>query len=274
MRRFALAPLVFLAAFGCTDAEGGGPRSWFSRGEGRTLTVSAGDAELGADGRLNFEITSDVYRRWLAARRALGRSETARFVADLGRRGLSQDELDAAVARVERDAEARAAIEGAGMTPLEYVYATVAIEQAMAVASGRFSPRARDEGRPQEDAGLAAQYPPGMVDTSVIVMPEAPPAPYPAPTPHETVPPTPLPPAGPPVIPPPPQADPETLPPQAPPAPRPTPLPAPTPPADTQPQPQPQPQPQAPPSVPQSPPASAPPTSPPTADPAAPPAGG
>lgn len=176
----ALLTMSLLAAAGCdrdTDSS-----SWFSRGDGRTVSVSAGDAELDASGRLNFEVTSDVYRRWMIAQRALGKSDLSRFVAQLGRRALTQRELDRAVERVQGDARARAAIEGAGMTPLEYVYATVAIEQAMAVASGRLAPRKGDAGVPPQNVEIVGQHQDEIIaggvigDTSVIVLPEAPPA--------------------------------------------------------------------------------------------------
>ena len=192
-----------LVAAGCDrDTESS---SWFSAGDARTVSVSAGDAELDASGRLNFEVTSDVYRRWMLAQRALGKSDLSRSVAQLGRRALTQRELDQAVARVQGDARARAAVEGAGMTPLEYVYATVAIEQAMAVASGRLAPRKGDAGVPPQNVEIVGQHQDEIMaggvigDTSVIVLPEAPPATI------ETLPPAapkePLPPALPPAEP-------------------------------------------------------------------------
>ena len=152
-----LLATTLLWTSGC-DRDRGEP-GWFSRGDARTVSVSAGDAELDQSGRLDFEVTSDVYRRWTLAQRALGKSEVARYVASLGRRALTQDDLDRAVARVQGDAKARAAIEGAGMTPLEYVYATVAIEQAMAVATGRLAPRKGERGVPQQNVDIVGQHP-------------------------------------------------------------------------------------------------------------------
>lgn len=243
MRCLAIAALSMLAASGCSRAEGDEPRSWFSRGADRAVTVSAGDAELDASGLLNFEITSDTYRRWTAAKQALGRSPVARSVAQLGRRALTQDELDAAVARVQRDGTARAAIEGAGMTPLEYVYASVAIEQAMAVASGRLAAR-KDGGAAARNAEIAAQHrdglPPGdmIADSTPMVLPEelapAPPVPetipVPVPEPAPAEPSLPLPPTG--------MPRPEPVP--TPPS---TPMPAPVPTPDPQPSPVPEPSP-------------------------------
>lgn len=237
MRRLAIAALWMLAASGCSRAEGDAPRSWFSRGADRAVTVSAGDAELDASGLLNFEITSDTYRRWTVANQALGRSAVARSVAQLGRRALTQEELDAAVARVQRDAAARAAIEGAGMSPLEYVYASVAIEQSMAVASGRLAAR-RDGGAAARNAAIAAQHqddlPRGdmIADSTATVLPEEPP---PAPPVPETIP-VPMPEPAPvePSVPAPPTGMPRpepvpTLPSSPAPAPAPTPDPQPSP---------------------------------------------
>lgn len=174
----ALLAVVLTATASCDrDRESSG---WFPGGDARTVSVSAGDAELDASGRLNFEVTSDVYRRWTVAQRALGKSDLVRYVARLGRRALTQRELDRAVARVQGDARARAAIEGAGMTPLEYVYATVAIEQAMAVASGRLGPRQTDGGVPPQNVEIVGQHQDEIMaggvigDTSVIELPEAP----------------------------------------------------------------------------------------------------
>ena len=199
----ALLAAMLAATASCDrDRESSG---WFSEGDDRTVSVSAGDAELDASGRLNFEVTSDVYRRWTIAQRALGKSDLVRYVARLGRRALTQRELDRAVARVQGDARARAAIEGAGMTPLEYVYATVAIEQAMAVASGRLGPRQTDGGIPPQNVEIVGQHQDEIIaggvigDTSEILLPEAPPAAT------ETLPPAPpqepLPPALPPTEP-------------------------------------------------------------------------
>ena len=245
----ALLTMSLVAVAGCDhDTESS---SWFSRGDARTVSVSAGDAELDASGRLNFEVTSDVYRRWMIAQQALGKSDLSRSVAQLGRRALTQRELDRAVARVQGDANARAAIEGAGMTPLEYVYATVAIEQAMAVASGRLAPRKGDAGVPPQNVEIVGQHQDEIMaggvigDTSVIVLPEAPPATI------ETLPPAPpresLPPALPPPEPSPPvdTGRPRAEPREPPPAPVPpaqtVPSPVPAPPADPAPTPSPPP---------------------------------
>jgi len=254
--------IIFLGIAACGDAEGGA-RRWFSSGNEARYTVSTGDARLDASGRLGFEVTSDTYRRWTRAQAALGRSDLARFVAGLGRRGLTQEELDAAIQRVEQSSRARAAIENAGMTPVEYVYATIAIEQAMAVASGKFQPRAPEPSPYDVDVAGVYGADSAVMDTTVIVMPEAPayleplppamagalppvmPEPLPSlppeslpPVPAPTLPPTTPPPSDtlPPQVPLPPPSDPQPMPsvpapePLPPiPAPLPAPIPTPTP---------------------------------------------
>lgn len=114
---------------------------WFGGSDAGPVSSTAADARLDESGRLNFEVTSDVYRRWSVAQQAIGTTPIGRSVLQLGRRALTARELADAVARVEEDAAARAAVDNAGLTPLEYVYATVALEQAMAVARGRLAPR-------------------------------------------------------------------------------------------------------------------------------------
>lgn len=236
-RRMTLLLALFAAA-GCE--RGADDSRWFGAGEERVVSSSAGDAELDANGRLNFEVTSDLYGRWTVAQRALSASPIARAIAQLGRRALTQRELDAAVRRVESDAAASAAIQNAGLSALEYVYATVALEQAMAVAKGRLAPLR--SGVPSRNVELARQnqdellrggvtgdstllvQPPPTREAYEALPPAAPPqaAPpsardtaAPAPTPRDTVRPTPAPT------------------PQPQPTPRPTPTPPSPPPVDT-----------------------------------------
>lgn len=178
-RHIIITAGVLLVTAACEG--GGGPRNWFGGGGdgGRVVSTSAGDAELDDSGLLGFEVTSDLYRRWLAAKGALGETRLARSIAALGGRGLTEEELAEAVGRVEGDAEARAAIEGAGLTPREYVYATVAIGQAMAVASGKLQPLRSPAAEPAE-VEVASPYPmlpPAAGVDTMVPYPVAPPAP-------------------------------------------------------------------------------------------------
>ncbi|MGI8619275.1 MAG: hypothetical protein ACR2L6_09340 [Gemmatimonadaceae bacterium] len=83
---------------------------------------------------LNYEITSDVFKKWkraqLALDRALGRSQSrALKTAIIGARP-TRESIERSVARIEGNASARRAIEEAGMSPRHYVVATVALFQA------------------------------------------------------------------------------------------------------------------------------------------------
>ena len=200
-RQISLLALMVLAA-GCD--RGGDDGQWFGRAADGDVSSSAADARLDEAGRLNFEVTSDVYRRWSIAQQAIGTTPTGRAVLQLGRRALTQRELADAVARVEGDATALTAVENAGLTPLEYVYATVALEQAMAVARGRLAPRR--SGVPTRNVELArereAELATGGVtgtpqDTLFVpsatlptgeVQPVLPPLPAPRPLPRDTQP--------------------------------------------------------------------------------------
>lgn len=156
-RRMLIRPfaaLLLLAVAACD--RGSDDRSWFDGGDTRTVSSSAADARLDANGRLNFEVTSDLYRRWSVAQRALGSSRVAVSIAQLGRRALTRKELDDAVARMEADAFASRALASAGLSAQEYVYATVALEQAMAVAKGRLAPRR--SGVPPQNVELVRQH--------------------------------------------------------------------------------------------------------------------
>ena len=136
-------------------SEGGG---WFGAGRAGAAGTSVAEASLDAGGRLDFEVTSDTYRRWMVAQQAIGRSAIGAGIARLGRRALTQRELDDAVRKVEDDAVARAAVENAGMSPREFVYATIAMEQAMTVARGGLAPRRDDGGVAARNAELARRH--------------------------------------------------------------------------------------------------------------------
>lgn len=98
--------------------------------------LTADSEEGGVQGllSLNYEITSDVFKKWKRAQLALDR--------ELGRRGSrslktaiigerpTRESIERSVARIEGNAAARKAIEDAGMSPRHYVVATVALFQA------------------------------------------------------------------------------------------------------------------------------------------------
>ena len=227
-RKITLLVLVVLAT-GCD--RGGEDAQWFGGSDAGGVSSTAADARLDEGGRLNFEVTSDLYRRWSVAQQAIATTPTGRAVLQLGRRALTQRELADAVTRVEGDASARAAVESAGLTPLEYVYATVALEQAMAVARGRLAPRR--SGVPSRNVELARERESELVTGGITGEPVdtmfLPPAVPPSePLPRDTpVPPAPRDTARPA------PTDPAPAPTPTPPTPRPQPIPSPPSPPDT-----------------------------------------
>ncbi len=125
--RYTAVAVVLGVAVSCTDSDD-------RRAEQALLTADS--EEAGAQGllSLNYEITSDVFKKWkraqLGLERALGRTQArALKVAIIGSRP-TREAIERAVARVEGNARARRAIEDAGMSPRTYVVATLALFQA------------------------------------------------------------------------------------------------------------------------------------------------
>ena len=96
-----------------------------------------------ADGaRIDYEITSDRYRQWETARRAL-RDQKIGLSMRLDPLRVTQADVERAVTFFERNGRARRAIEAAGLSVRDYVLTTLALEQQMAVAKGTWGERER-----------------------------------------------------------------------------------------------------------------------------------
>jgi hypothetical protein len=106
------------------------------------LHRAGGDVMLVDGERIPYEITSDRYRQWEAARRAL-RAQRISLSMRLDPLRVTEAEIQRAVNFFERNGRARRAIEGTGMSVRDYVLTTLALEQQMAVASGRWGARDR-----------------------------------------------------------------------------------------------------------------------------------
>ncbi|MFN2567205.1 MAG: hypothetical protein ABR499_19595 [Gemmatimonadaceae bacterium] len=106
------------------------------------LTRAGGDVMLAGGRRLPYEITSDRYRQWEAARRAL-RAQRISLTMRLDPLRVTEAEIERAVSFFERNGKARRTIENAGMSVRDYVLTTIALEQQMAVATGRWGERER-----------------------------------------------------------------------------------------------------------------------------------
>ncbi len=142
-RRFAAVPLVIVAlAAGC----GGG------RSEGDT-SVAGGDAGAIEVEALKYEVTPDRYQRWVAAQRALDAIPGIPAPPALDPWRVTDAEIDRAVQYLESDARSRAALERAGVSARDYVLTTIALDQALVVATQPpVSPGAVSGGRPSSGA--------------------------------------------------------------------------------------------------------------------------
>jgi hypothetical protein len=139
--RIASLLLVISTLAACGD-RGGGANGGVDTA---LLTSDGGDIMLAGGGRLAYEITSDRYRDWEQARRAL-RSQGISLTMRIDPLRVSESDIQKAVDFFERNGKARRAIEGNGLSVRDYVLTTIALEQQTAVASGRWA--ARDRPRP------------------------------------------------------------------------------------------------------------------------------
>lgn len=125
-----LLAALFIATAACGRDEGASvPRS------DPTQLTSSGEVELADGGSMSFNITSDRYKQWDSARRAFPKSLIARFGQVLQPRSPTERSLNNAVALLESNAQARRAIERAGLSVRGFVEITVALEQQMMLAS-------------------------------------------------------------------------------------------------------------------------------------------
>jgi len=212
----ALATLAWLAAaLSCANSDE-------RRAEDALLTADSEEGGVQGLLSLNYEITSDVFKKWkraqLALDRTLGRTQSRSLkTAIIGERP-TREAIERSVARIEGNARARRAIEEAGMSPRHYVVATVALFQAtrgvdpitgeafrgVPARNVEFAQENRDEIESGEQAGefqqiadsiAAARAAAGGVeiDTMEVIVDTVPPPPPPPPPPVPTPVPTPTP---------------------------------------------------------------------------------
>ena len=84
--------------------------------------------------RLDYEVTSERYRKWIAANRALDGVEIGEPV-DVDLRHLTNDDIERVETTLENHAAARESIKGAGMTVHDFVLTTIALAQPWAEAN-------------------------------------------------------------------------------------------------------------------------------------------
>ena len=146
--------------------------------------TSSGEVALSDGGSMSFSITSERYKQWDQARRAFPKSLITRFGQVLQPRSPSERSINNAVALLEGNAQARAAIEQAGLSVRGFVEITVALEQQMVMAStgGARAENAPIETYPQTmDSGYYPMPVPTYTPPPVMPLPQPDPAqPYPA----------------------------------------------------------------------------------------------
>jgi hypothetical protein len=220
---FRLAALAWLAgALACVDSDE-------RRAEDALLTADSEEGGVQGLLSLNYEITSDVYKKWkqaqLALDRELGRSRSRSLKAAIIGTRPTREAIERSVARIEDNGAAKRAIEQAGMSPRHYVVATVALFQAtrgidpltgeafrgVPPRNVEFAQRNREEIESAEEArefqeiadsieaaraemAAAPESVEVFVDTVPPQVPVPTPVPIPVPTPTPTPTPTPQPP--------------------------------------------------------------------------------
>jgi hypothetical protein len=100
-------------------------------------TSSSGEVSLTEGEKLSFEITSERYKAWDAARTGLDSRIASKYGAILQPGSPSRRNIEKAVQYLESEPAAKASIERAGMSVRDFVVTTVALEQEMRLASAR-----------------------------------------------------------------------------------------------------------------------------------------
>jgi hypothetical protein len=137
MRTRQIFPRLFLATLATLATLGACRGSGNASGDVDTALLhrAGGDVMLADGGRVDYEITSERYRQWETARRAL-RAQKISLSMQLDPLRVTEAEIQRAVTFFERNGKARRLIEATGMTVRDYVLTTLALEQQMAVAKG------------------------------------------------------------------------------------------------------------------------------------------
>lgn len=184
--RAALA--MMLVALGAAACDKGPAEDEFSAvGDTTRLVESMGEVSLTADGAIQGEVTSGMYRRWLLARQALVRAGVS-LPSNQRLRGYGNADVDRLVAQLEKNSRARSAIEDAGMSVRNWVITGVALERQLALATGPQRRAMEEAARAPLDSGLTQPYP-----ADAPPMPQPMPQPVPEPFPREPLPQDPLP---------------------------------------------------------------------------------
>jgi hypothetical protein len=136
--------LIATLALGACDKFGGSSNEAQGQVDPSMLS-SSGEVALADGGSMPFDISSEQYKQWDQARRAFPKSLITRFGQVLQPRAPTERSIANAVALLEGNAQAKRAIEGAGLSVRGFVEITVALEQQMLAATSRGSQPARVE---------------------------------------------------------------------------------------------------------------------------------
>lgn len=143
-----LHPLVLVAVVATACGDRGPDDRGLARREsvaadGDSLVTTAVGGALGHDvtfRRVDYAMTDARYARWSVAQRNLERaavrepSVLARVQTRASVRHIAEADIERAVVRLESDPTARRAVEAAGMSPREFVLATLALAQSLEAA--------------------------------------------------------------------------------------------------------------------------------------------
>lgn len=121
---------------------------------------SSGEVALSDGTTMAFSITSERYKQWDSAQRALDRRTASRFGALLRPASPTERSISGAVSFLEQDAVSRQVIERSGLTVRGFVELTVALEQQMRLAS-------KEKAARPEPMPMPAPYPP-PVDSGYV----------------------------------------------------------------------------------------------------------
>jgi hypothetical protein len=154
-RVVAMVPLVLMTwVAGC--------RGGRSEGDTSVVAGDAGGIEVEA---LNYEVTPERYRRWVAAQRALDAIPGISAPPPLDPFRVTDAEVDRAVGYLESDERARAALARAGVSARDYVLTSIALDQALVVSTPRAAPGS-SSGSARTSTGSAATSAPRTADRS------------------------------------------------------------------------------------------------------------